>query len=113
MTKAIKYPDSAQRSAEYLRIALAMMSKHDAALHPITYAVWYEYATGRNQSLNSDIDQHIKANGKIDEETTRKLYGSHVADLDPETVERFNVEFQRLLEQVAGSASRTGDDANQ
>jgi diguanylate cyclase len=112
-TWVMKYPESAQRSAEYLRIALALMSKHDAALHPITYAVWYEYASGRNGALNLELDRHINAQQRIDEEITRKLYEAHVADIDPQTVARFNAEFQRLLEQVADSATRTGDDTSQ
>jgi diguanylate cyclase len=109
----MKYPDNAQRSAEYLRMALALMSKHDAALHPITYAVWYEYASGRNRALNHEVDGHIKADHKLDEETTRKLYESYVADLDPSTIARFNAEFQRLLSEVGTSAARTGDDTSQ
>src|SRR5689334_23305159 len=109
----MKYPDSAQRSAEFLRIALAMMSKHDAALHPITYAVWYEYASGRNRALNHEVDGYIKSEHKLDEDTTRKLYESYVADLDPQTVARFNAEFQRLLSEVGSSAARTGDDTTQ
>ena len=108
----MKYPDSAQRSAEYLRIALALMSKHDAALHPITYAVWYEYASGRNRGLNQEVDGHLKSDNKLDEETTRKLYEAYVADLDPQTIARFNAEFQRLLDEVGNSAARTGDDAS-
>jgi len=109
----MKYPDNAQRSAEYLRSALALMSKHDAALHPITYAVWYEYASGRNPSLNHELDRQVQLHGRIDEALTRKLYESHVADLDPQTVARLNAEFQRLLEDVSTSAARTGDDANE
>src|SRR5690242_10746165 len=109
----IKYPDSVQRSAEYLRIAFALMSKHDAALHPITYAVWYEYASGRNRALNEEIDALLKADRKLDEDITRRLYESHVAEFDLQTVARFNAELQRLLEQVLASAARTGKDTTQ
>jgi len=108
----MKYPDNTQRSAEYLRIALALMSKHDAALHPITYAVWYEYASGRSAALNQELDGYIQSQGKVDEELTRRLYESYVADLDPQTVARLNAEFQRLLAEVAASAARTGDDTS-
>jgi diguanylate cyclase len=109
----MKYPDSAQRSAEFLRVALALMSKHDAALHPITYAVWYEYASGRNRALNEELDNHLKAERKLDEDVTRRLYAAYVADLDPQTIARFNEEFQRLLSEVSVSASRTGSDTSQ
>ena len=109
----MKYPDSAQRSAEFLRVALALMSKHDAALHPITYAVWYEYASGRNRALNQELDNHLKADSKLDEDVTRRLYAAYVAELDPQTIARFNEEFQRLLSEVSISASRTGSDTSQ
>ncbi len=109
----MKYPDSAQRSAEFLRVALALMSKHDAALHPITYAVWYEYASGRNRALNQELDNHLKADSKLDEDVTRRLYAAYVAELDPQTIARFNEEFQRLLSEVSVSASRTGSDTSQ
>jgi diguanylate cyclase len=108
----MKYPESTQRSAEYLRMALSLMSKHAAALHPITYAVWYEYAAGNNPGLKQELDNHLNSNSKLDEELTRKLYASYVAELDPQTLERFNEEFRHLLQQVGQAAARTGQDTS-
>jgi len=109
----MKYPDSAQRSAEFLRIALALMSKHNAALHPITYAVWYEYASGRCAALKSEIDAQLNAHQTIDEDFTRELYQRYIADLDTETVDRLNAELQRVLDEMSTSAARTGHDASE
>ena len=52
----MKYTHSRTESAEYLRLALPLMSKQDAPLHPISYAVWYEYVSGMNRSLNTAVD---------------------------------------------------------
>jgi diguanylate cyclase len=109
----MKYPETHERSAEYLRLALGLMSKHDAALNPITYAVWYEYASGRNAELKREVDAITSSSQKLDEVTTRRLHQTHIAELDEQTIARLNAEFQRLLAEVSESAARTGDDANQ
>ena len=82
----MKYPENLERSAEYLRLTLGLMSKHEAAFNPITYAVWYEYASGRNRALNQELDNHLKADSKLDEDVTRRLYAAYVAELDPQTI---------------------------
>ena len=41
------YPDSKDRSAELLRLAIPMMAQQPAPLHPITHAVWYDNPAGR------------------------------------------------------------------
>lgn len=109
----MKYPETTARSAEYLRTALGLMSKHQAALNPITYAVWYEYASGANVALNREIDSITSSGDKLDEGTTRRLHQAYIAELDEQTVVRLNAEFQRLLSEVAESTARTGVDANQ
>ena len=53
------YPDSKDRSAELLRQAIPMMAQHPAPLHPITYAVWYDYLAGRNAGLKAEMDQVV------------------------------------------------------
>jgi diguanylate cyclase len=107
----MKYPESLERSAEYLRLALGLMSKHEAAFNPITYAVWYEYASGQNAGLRREIEALTALAQKLDDATTRRLHQAHVADLDEQTLARLNTELQRLLAEVAHSAETTGSDA--
>ncbi len=35
------YTEPKEKSAEWLRAALAEMARHDAAFHPVTYTVFY------------------------------------------------------------------------
>jgi len=87
------------------------MAKHGAGLHPITFAVWYEYVSGCNAALKADLDATLAAGRKLDEETTRRLYDMHVADMDEESAARLNTSIRRLLLDIEASTARTGNDA--
>jgi diguanylate cyclase len=86
----VKYEHSIERSTEYLRMALPLMSKQAAALHPVSYSVWYEYVA-------------------VDEAAIHTLYRRHVAEVDPQTAQRVADGFQRLLSGMAESAALAGD----
>ena len=105
----MKYEVSVERSAELLRLALPMMSKQAAALHPISYAVWYEYVGQTNPALRAAIDQVLATHGKLDEAGTQALFRQHVAEIDPDTGQRVADGFQRVLSSMAESAAQAGD----
>ena len=46
---------SMSRSAEHLRAALPLMTRQRAALHPISYAVWYEHVSGHEPGTESGL----------------------------------------------------------
>lgn len=103
----MKYDDPTEKTSEWLRLAIAQMAKHEAAFHPVTYAVWYEYVSGRNESLQREID-HLTLNGrKLNEEITCRIFDKHVADLSLDKAERINGDLQRVLGSVAESTSHT------
>ena len=103
------YHDSIERSAEYLRQAIPLMSRQSAALHPVSYAVWYDYVSHTNPALRAAIDQQLAADGQLDEATTLSLYRKHVAEVDPQTAQRVTDGFQRVLAGMAESAAEAGD----
>jgi diguanylate cyclase len=103
----VNYDDLTEQSAEWLRLAISQMSKHEAAFHPVTYAVWYEYVSGRNEALNRDID-HLTLNGrKLTEEITHRLFDKHVSELTPERAQRINGDLRRMLGTMVESAAAT------
>ncbi len=71
-------PMNASQSAEILRITLPLMSKYKIPVTPHNYAVWYEYASGKNLLLNQKIDALIKAGDIIDEELVRTLHAEYL-----------------------------------
>jgi len=109
----MNYCDSVEESAEYLRLAIAHMSRQAAALHPVSYAVWYEYASGRNASLRTAVDHLTRDGAVLDERSTANLFRKHIAELDEETARRISDGFQRVMAEVSHSASQAGEHADQ
>src|SRR6195952_5218469 len=93
----LRYELSIERSAELLREALPWMSRQAAALHPVSYAVWFDYVAQTNAPLRAAVDEHLAREGTLDEFATYALFKRHVADVDPETAQRIVDGLQRML----------------
>ncbi|HEY9028067.1 MAG TPA: hypothetical protein VIP05_27490, partial [Burkholderiaceae bacterium] len=48
---------SIERSTELLRLALPWMSRQRAGLHPVSYAVWFDYVARSNPPLCAAVDR--------------------------------------------------------
>jgi len=105
----MRYQDSIARSAEYLRTALPMMSRQRAALHPVSYAVWYEFVSGSNPALAQALQELTQGNRPLDETQTWELYRSHIAELDTESATRLGEGLGNVLGQIAHSAELAED----
>lgn len=108
----LEYNDSREASAEFMRLALPLMSRHQAALHPITYAIWYEYVSGRTAALRTDIDAVTATGRLLDEELVNLLFRKYLADADRDMVEDVNKRLHDVLGTVSGSAQKSYDDAD-
>lgn len=109
----MRYNDSFEQSAEYLRLALPLMSRQEAALHPLSYAVWYEYVAGFNPGLKQAVDTRTSAGNKLDEASTLAIYRQYVSDLDAEVAQRMSTGIQRVLSEMSQSAETAGQRADQ
>jgi len=99
---------SIERSTELLRLALPWMSRQRAGLHPVSYAVWFEYVAETNPPLRAAIDEQLAREGALDEFATQALFARHVADVDPDTAQRVVDQMQRVLGGIGESAGATG-----
>jgi diguanylate cyclase len=109
----MKYRDSVEKSGEYLRLALPLMAKQLAAMHPVSYAVWYEYVAGGNPPLNTSIDEGLQAGERLDERATYDLYHKYVAEINEQLAQQISMGFQKVMADVASSAAQAGDKASQ
>jgi diguanylate cyclase len=108
----MKYQDTVAQSAEYLRLALPLMSRQAAALHPVSYAVWYEYVAGINPPLKLAIDELTKDGAVLDEAATAELFRQYIAEIDEQTAQRVSAGFRKVLADISQSAAHVGDHAN-
>ncbi len=106
-----RYREPPEKSAELLRLALGLMSKQEAGVHPISYAVWYDYVGGFSAALREEVDHLTKDGRKLDDETTRRLYATYIAELDEHTVARLGDNLKRVVHDVSESTTRAGNEA--
>jgi diguanylate cyclase len=100
------YFHSREESAEILRRALHLMAPHQAAFHPLTYAIWYEHAADLNPGLSRDLEKFTLPDSRVSESDVARLYALHIAARDVEAFERAQNQLRSLLEDTAsGSAS--------
>lgn len=111
MTVQLRYRETRERSAELLRLALAHMGQHDAAFNPVTFTVWYEYAGGGNPRLTEAIDELLRRETRLGDETIARLFSDHLSEVDQVALQRVRSGFQTLMSGMADSAARTGDQA--
>ncbi len=100
-----RYRETVNQSAEYLRLLLPLMSRQAAALHPISYAIWYEYVAGINPPLNAAIDELTQDGAVLDETATAELFRKYIAELDEKTAQRLRRGFHKVLSDMAQSAA--------
>ena len=99
---------SIERSTELLRQALPWMSRQQAGLHPVSYAIWFDYVARTNPPLQAAIDEHLARAGALDEFATWALFKRHVADVDPESAQQVVDHLQRVLGGIGEAAGATG-----
>ena len=73
------YLDSLEASGRYLRIILKEISELKLPYTPIVYAVWYEYASGKNSELNKDIQATRGKKELIDYQKVLEWFRHHVS----------------------------------
>jgi diguanylate cyclase len=108
----MRYRESLSQSAECLRLALQHMGRHDAGLHPVSYAVWYEYVAGINPALTAELDGLNRTKVRLNDEMVFALYRRHIAEIDDATAERISNQVQRIVHRVSDSAAQAGERAS-
>jgi diguanylate cyclase len=104
---------SPANSAEILRLALPLMSRHGVAVTPQNYAIWFDYVVGSNQELVQEIDRRIAAGEPFEAEACDQLYQRYVAGLDLAQLEKVRSEMAGILREVGESVADAGRNVSQ
>lgn len=108
----MKYRETVEQSAEFLRLALPLMAQQTAALHPVSYAIWYEYVAGINRPLKAAIDELTQNGARLDEAATADLFRKYIVDFDGEVAQRLSSGFDKVLADMAQSAAHAENHAD-
>jgi diguanylate cyclase len=108
----MRYKETREQSAELLRMVLPLMARHSAGFHPLSYAVWYEYAAGCNQALHAAVDARLAQSPALTDRDIEALFDAHVAMRDIDSSARMRSEIARLVKHVEGVATEAGQEVH-
>jgi diguanylate cyclase len=109
----MQYEISKEKSAEFLRQAIQHMSMQDAAFHPVSYAVWYEYSSGEHAHLIDEVNSLIEKEKKLNEKSTAQLFNKHIASLDADSAQNIVDRFTHVVSDINASTIKAGQETTQ
>lgn len=90
-----------ERAAQVARATLPLMAQYNVPPTPSNYAVWFEFASGRNAPLVTEINEIIDQKRPFTPETCDYLYRRHIStDTDKRLIEDANEQAKTLLADI-------------
>lgn len=99
----MRYPQGPSESAELLRLALPLMTRHGTGYHPVSYAIWYEYSSGTNPLLKERVDATVEAGTPFSDEHTYTLYRECILDIWGAKALEVNAGLRNLIDDFSAS----------
>jgi diguanylate cyclase len=109
----MRYSENRERSAEVLRLTLELMGRQSAALHPMSYTLWYEHVAGINPALSKVLESRLQANQPLSEDDVYELHARYIVARDLEVLERLQDKLRGLLEKAAQATAGAVEDTGQ
>jgi len=106
----VQYFESREKSVEYLRQVIPLISKHKIKATPINYTVWYEYVSGGNEKLSQEIDGLLENGTLFSDQLIQELYDKFLVKDSQETITQFQMELQNLVVNLSESTSQTNEE---
>jgi len=103
---------TAEAAAEYLRMTLPLMSRHQVPATPENYAIWYSYVSGDDPELKAEIDRLIGDQTPFTAALNTELYQQFIAEHDVSTIDKVREGLSQVLVEVSSSLADAGNDAD-
>ncbi len=106
------YTENVQEAAEITRMVLPTLARLQLPVNPINYALLYDYYSGRNEELTTELDKIIDGSQPYSDDKAKELFLRHVINPGAEKMEKIGDEVRRLLGEVAVMMSEAGNDVS-
>lgn len=103
---------SNEAAAEYLRLALPLMTRHCVPATPKNYTVWYTYVSGESPELSAEIDKLVADGKTFTPEINARIYRQFIEGRDVEIIENVRCGLSKLLGEIGRSLNEAGNDAH-
>ena len=109
----MKYKESIEEAAEFTRLAIPLLAKHQLPVDPTNFAVSYEYVSGKNKNLVSAIDGLEKKGSTLTPEVSEELYRFYLEENDAPELGKMRESLRRILSEILGQIVTASDDTEQ
>jgi diguanylate cyclase len=106
------YQESLEQTAEFIRLALPLMTRNGIPANPKHYAVWYDYVSGRNQLLKESIDRALADAQPIDSRLSDELFEQFFRSNEEKVADQMRSEVRALIASVLKQLAASGGQAN-
>lgn len=103
---------SPEQNAEFLRMALPLMSKYRIPASPENYAIWYQYVLGENPMLKSRIKELIEDGVEFTDEINHELFDHFGSKCNIKKIENIRGNLQNIMRDINGTLA-TADDSTE
>ncbi len=100
------YNESVEQSGNILRLVLQHISNQKLPFNPIAYAVWYEYAAGRNKKLSLEMQKRMEKG--LDNDQVIDLFRKYIAEEQLLSTETTLRKFHEILSEIAKQLGDSG-----
>lgn len=107
----MRYNDSNEQCAQYLRLVIPFLAKHKLAADPIAYTIVYEYVSHTNKSIKKSIDDRLQEGKDLTNDFMRTLFQTNIGGSDEKNLHRMNEEIRRVANNLFESTSIAGEEA--
>ncbi len=97
------------RQAEFLRLALPLMSKHGVPVTPENYSIWYHYVLGDKPQLRSRIDEIVNSGATFTSEVNRALFNRFASSCNIDKIEQLRGNLSTIIGEVSSSLTTAGE----
>ena len=101
------YTEDQERASEYLRLAIALLSKHQIPMSPLNYRMGYDCVSGKGGELQKELDEAAAPSDKPLAERLWELYQRSYI-LDDETLENIRRELNSIITSMQGDMEASG-----
>lgn len=107
-----EYRDSAEEAVQIVRQAIPLAAKHQLALNPIVYTVFYQHIAQVNPDLSRELETLMGQN-QLTQERVESLYHTHIYANDLKNTQSINMAVGNIILFAQGAIHRIEGDTKQ
>lgn len=97
-----------EQSIEWFQQTVAQIKSLKVNPCPKSYAIWYEYYSGRNESLSKELDRHLRSENTFDERLTNEIYTRYFQENAQDKLAEIRCVIRALIDQLAKELNEFG-----